>query len=228
MDGANSSILEQGLVAHWCFDHPDRLAADCSKGGYDGQPVGHVTPSAGVIGQAASFAGDAWIDVPSPFFLDGLCEASVAAFIWIDDYQQMGQLIGGGDLRGGMDPLSFQFQGGYLTNVGFEDTDRSTMIKADWDDRRTQRYVAGRWYHFAATLARTDTGSRLQIYMDGSLVEEIDEPGPRCIGYDIPMPTQIGAIHEIQTWKGAIDDLRIYRRPLSEEEVALLMAPLRP
>jgi hypothetical protein len=223
-DGANSNVLEQGIVAHWCFDHPDRPAADCSKGGYDGFIAGNVTLAPGVVGQAANFDGNSWIDVPSPFFLDGLCQATIASFIWLDNLDHMGQILGGGDPRGGTDPLSFQLEGGRLSNVGFEDIPSLTWIKAP--DEATPRFETGRWYHFATTLDTTHTGSRLQIYLNGLLVDEIEEPGARCIGYDIAMPTQIGAIHESQRWNGAIDELRVYHRPLSAEEVALLAAPL--
>lgn len=108
---ASSSSLEKGLVAHWCFDDPRQIGTDCSKGGYDGFVSG--TPSSivvaidGVVGQAAHFNGATWIDVPSPFFLDGLCQATVTAFFRVDELNHGAQILGGGDLRGGTDPLSF-------------------------------------------------------------------------------------------------------------------------
>ncbi len=220
---ASSSVLEQGLVAHWCFD--SEAGVDCSKGGFDGYVVGSIQATDGIVGKAASFDGSSWIEIPSPFFLDGLCEVSLSVFMRMDDVGNGSQILGGGDFRGGTDPLSFQFYGGRFTNVGFEDITQDTRIKADWDDD-TVRYGADQWYHFATTLAQADDGARLRIYLDGVLVEEVHEPGRRCVGYDITMPTQIGAIHGEQVWKGAIDELRIYHRTLSDEEVALLAAPL--
>ncbi len=222
---ASSSSIARGLVAHWCFDDSVRIATDCSKGGYDGFVQGSVGSIEGIVGGAGHFDGRTWIEVPSPFFLDGLCEASLSAFFRVEDLGKGGQIIGGGDIRGGTDPLSFQFYGGRFTNVGFEDIPQNSRIKADWNDE-TIRYDADRWYHFATTLSQAEDGSWLRIYLDGLLVEQVHETQKRCIGYDISMPTQIGAIHGSQHWRGAIDELRIYHRPLNDTEVALLAASL--
>ena len=222
---ASSSALEKGLVAHWCFDDSHQIGTDCSKGGYDGFVSGSERSIDGIVGQAAYFDGATWIDVPSPFFLDGLCEASVTAFFRVDELNNGAQILGGGDLRGGTDPLSFQLYGGRFTNVGFEDIPQGSSIKSDWDDE-TIRYAQDRWYHLAVTLSQQDDGSHLRVYLDGLLVEEVHETEKHCIGYDISMATQIGAIHGHQRWRGAIDELRVYHRPLSDTEISLLTAAL--
>jgi hypothetical protein len=226
---ASSSSLEKGLVAHWCFDDPRQIGTDCRKGGYDGFVSG--TPSSivvaidGVVGQAAHFDGATWIDVPSPFFLDGLCQATVTAFFRVDELNHGAQILGGGDLRGGTDPLSFQLYDGRFTNVGFEDIPAGSSIKSDWDDE-TIRYQQDRWYHLAVTLSQQEDGSHLRVYLDGLLLEDVHETEKQCIGYDISMPTQIGAIHGHQKWQGAIDELRVYHRSLSDTEISLLTAAL--
>ena len=76
------------------------------------------------------------------------------------------------------------------------------------------------------TLSQQDDGSHLRVYLDGLLVEEVHETEKHCIGYDISMATQIGAIHGHQRWRGAIDELRVYHRPLSDTEISLLTAAL--
>ena len=67
--------------------------------------------------------------------------------------------------------------------------------------------------------------SRLTIYVNGQIIQVVDSDTRCCVGYDIPMPASIGAIHGIQEWSGAIDELRIYNRPLGPAEVAFLAAP---
>lgn len=210
-----------GPVARWCFDDPDDLGADCDSH-FDAVPVG--APQAindGVVGGAVHLDGESWFDVPSPFFLDGLCSATVSAHLWLDKLEGSQQIIGGGDFRGGSDPLSFQIDGGRMTNVGYEDMTLKRGIKANWDDA-VQHFETGRWYHLAVTLQPDGDGSLLLIYIDGEFVEETRKSYSVCIGYDIPMPTQLGAIHGIQTWHGKLDELTIHARTLNADEVRKL------
>ena len=208
-------------MAHWCFDTADNPARDCSEAGYDGYYMGSLRVVEGRVGNAGTFDGETWIEVPSPFFLDGLCQATVSAFLRLEEKGPQQQILGGGDVRGGTDPLSFQLSDGAMTNVGFEDTDADLRMKADWEVNG-QLFDSDRWYHLAVTLERAEKGSRMVIYVDGEVVEEVERSAPRCIAYDVPMPTQIGAIHGSQTWRGQLDELRIYNRALSADEVALL------
>jgi hypothetical protein len=210
----------RGLVAHWCFDDESHLGADCSGSGFDSVSETTVTPTPGVIGGGAWFDGTSWIDVPSPFFLDGLCTATVGAFLWQDDPGPQQQIIGSGDQRGGTDPLSFQLTEAMLTNVGYEDTGNASWIKADRDS--VAALTPPRWLHLAVTLATEGEGSKLQVYIDGRLDRETTRLERTCIGYDIPMPTQIGAVHGTQNWLGKLDELRIYNRALDAGEVSRL------
>jgi hypothetical protein len=102
------------------------------------------------------------------------------------------------------------------TNAGQQDYAHSQTVA-----------TTGRWYHVAGTF----DGAVIQLYVDGSLEATKTHPSP--IDYDPTRPLYIARTGECApsgegdaTWdarfNGALDDLRIYNRVLTVDEVGRL------
>lgn len=99
------------------------------------------------------------------------------------------------------------------------------------DDRRYQNFKAnavlpndGKWHHFVTTVERKNT-SGLKLYMDGTLIGTFN-PTFFTNSLDSNATLKIGQTsHPMQVFlKGSVDDVRLYRRSLSETEVLQLFA----
>ncbi|MDD5063913.1 MAG: right-handed parallel beta-helix repeat-containing protein [Phycisphaerae bacterium] len=80
-------------------------------------------------------------------------------------------------------------------------------------------YGIGQWHHIAAV--RDSNNSRL-LYVDG---EEVGSNTQDVGAFDEPLRLFIGAIRPgyLKAWDGAIDDVRIYNRSLSQTEILQVM-----
>jgi hypothetical protein len=94
-------------------------------------------------------------------------------------------------------------------------------------DRVGQRSIAtinsGQWYHLAATLS----GTTVKLYIDGSLASSTSINNGSFVSIDgSSEPVRVGVIRNSSEWlyfDGSIDDLRVYDRDLSEQEIADVM-----
>lgn len=86
-------------------------------------------------------------------------------------------------------------------------------VPADWH---------GHWHHLAGTY----DGQRLALFIDGKRVAEKDHSG--AIGYS-PFPLCIGRNPEIlRALRGAVDEVRVYNRALSDAEIASAVSAAAP
>ncbi|WP_141699962.1 LamG domain-containing protein, partial [Candidatus Marithrix sp. Canyon 246] len=211
--------LNDGLVAYYPFNGD---AKDESGNGNDGTVHGNVNYAAGKIGQAANFSGSQYVSLSSDRFLDNYCHITITS--WFHHQASDAnyhQIISIGDTRGGLDPISFQFQKQKLHNFGFEDVFNKKAIKLNINSKNPliENNV---WNFLAVTLEELENGSKLTVIINDEIIQEITTSEKVCIRYDTSMETQIGAIHAQQNWVGFIDDVRIYNRALSESEVQQL------
>jgi len=87
----------------------------------------------------------------------------------------------------------------------------------DWDVPGGETLLDGEWHHYAATFDRDDVA---KVYLDGKLVSVHniqDKAG--SLGDKKVMLIGTGDV----PFEGAIDDLRLYRRLLSEDEIRRIM-----
>ena len=111
--------------------------------------------------------------------------------------------------------------------IGLEPEGESTLVVAGWsDDVATQGLIADlpasqQWFHVAATLTET----RGTLYIDGEIaVEQLLTVTPAFDDNDLYIGADMDNKSIDNFFLGRIDDLRIYRRALSIDEVALVMA----
>jgi hypothetical protein len=214
--------LERGLVGHWTFDGPDFTdkVYDKSGQGNHGYVYGSATSSVktlGVLGQGIKLDGvDDLINVGSDASLDNLYQASYS--FW-------------------MNPAEAQDDfGGILTKESWvidrQDADNSLEYyhyctsNALYGKTPANSIQLNTWQHVAVLLDGTCSSltTSVRIFIDGVLQPlsggtgvtlSADDTYSLQIG-DNPIPDPDSA------FKGSLDDVRIYNRTLSVDEVKRL------
>lgn len=204
-----------GLIAYYPFNGN---ANDAS--GYDNNGVVYgATLAADRKGNdncAYSFNGiDNYISVTNTPDHSPTTEITVSGWILVDDFSARHYIL---DKRINLTSEPWTSYALYSTNPGETQTwlasltTNSTQISV-WSPYNNN---ANQWYHL---LLKYD-GSTLYLYVDGALVQSTSQTG--SITYS-NMDLYIGtaALNQHFT-KGKIDDIRIYNRALTEEEIQLL------
>jgi hypothetical protein len=210
-----SPVSTDSLVGYYPFDGN---ANDLSASGNNGTPKGGVVwvdDRFGNNGHALSLDGTGWVHVPASPSLDIKTDITIACWIKVPLLTGIQALIYKGSSNSGYDPLLLRLEG---TEVVFRRDTASggPEVRAQISTLDTS--------HFHFVVATYDHGSGLMsIFVDGDRkVEEIHRGIPNYT--TSTMPIDIGAVDDkvFQTLHGAIDDVRIYRRALSDLEIVAL------
>ena len=217
--------LERGLVGHWTFDGPDvdwgsttAEIKDVSGGGTHANASTSMSINssltAGVIGQALQFHGvqDEWARTPSsaPFTFSNA--VSVAAWVRFDSKSGWDSIVHGGN-------------DGWITAYWLGAWLRTSPSPQNWNwsingNARIRYYTTidtDRWYHVVGTY----DGATSTLYIDGLAVDQAtDTPQTLSQGWATFGTARNGGY----PLDGAIDDVRIYDRALSAEEIKRLYA----
>jgi len=183
---------------------------------------GDVLYSPGHAGRSAEFSGEthAELDVPGAF--DRTDKFSLSLWLRYSGIQEMVILGRTEDARG----LELFLE----ESVPIGDLKRGSRLRLrmargarDAIDLRTRDYlVQGDWYHVALAYDGSGAASGAKLYLNGKLHE------PEVIRDSLSGDTGIQTSFEIgnkskgRPYKGRIDDLRIYSRPLAAEEIEVL------
>ncbi len=224
-----------GLVAHWSFD--DCTAKDVSGNGHDGTLNGNPQCVDGVIGKAFYFNGT------TDYIKTNLVQSSVAAYsisTWVklDDngvYTSIMQdrgLVGSGgkSITLGVTP-NVTGNTNYYNSISYAVEADNTLI-----GQVSQNISLSNWHHIAGVWS-TQYSNKVQaedfsLYLDGVkttystsnvlLSGESTRPVSPLTGYG---GTQIAHNDAWQSFlKGALDELKIYNRALSNDEIQSLYA----
>jgi len=211
------------LIAHWTFDEQEgKTARDGSKNEHHGTIVG-AERTAGKRGGALRFSGDA--DFVRVGDVGGTLETlSIALWVRAESHKnQWNALLFCDDWSEGDLHLSL-LSDGYV-NVAINGDSASGYHRA------SDRSVGdGQWHHVALVCDQR-LGGHLRFYVDG-------EPDHKHRLHGIEMPVRLTAVRlgGYNVWEkkpganfhGSLDDVRIYRGMLSEEQVAELAAEGEP
>jgi hypothetical protein len=215
--GATALDADEHLVGWWKFDETSgKSAADSSKKGHPGVLEGglsfetHSVP--GRIGTAISLDGkDGCVRITGFKGVTGTQPRTVAA--WIKTTKPSGEIVSWGlSDFGKMWTMSF-----IRSRVGVTPKGGYYYMKAGVHDNE--------WHHVAAVLkegAPPNLHDNVRLYRDGVLAE-IDD-----IGLLDLWPIETGDKEDVRIgWRfnGLIDDLRIYDRALSDDEIKALSNP---
>jgi hypothetical protein len=219
----SNTNLAQGLVAHFPFNGN---AMDESGNGNDGTVSGSspVPDRFGAAGRAYSFDGiDDYIRVSGSSDFD-LSALTVSVWIRADDFMSakskvvLSTLIntfadGGFQIHNSAGNVSFSYR--TVTGGSFSVTTSQVFTPAD----------DGTWHHVAGTYDYDGTNSIVHVYVDG-LPRTSDVRATTLIAYDLQDlliglnydSTAVGGSLE-REFEGSIDEIRIYDRVLSSNEV---------
>jgi len=224
---------EEGLVAHYPFDSN---TDDESENTNDGSITGNVSFVGGAQVKAAKFDGfgdRGYVTVPNSPSLTFDGQASFSMWVRIDgSYGQTGANCSGdgtdnatqvllaksGD-RIGFVLMSKVSQGGKV-RVRSKISDASISNESIAGTAAITDVDEGEWFHLTHVLDETGT----RIYVNGEPVAQDDRPADFSVSNDedMIMGLQRGKGSCLDYWwplDGALDEVRLYDRSLTEEEI---------
>ena len=216
VDGIHDAQAESKgeLVAHYTFDGDLK---DSSGKGNHGTAEGNITFEEGKIGKAARFDGSSYIEVKDSDSLD-LTDGFTFA-MWLNKEEIKSNLPYTPILNKGgsvLSPYRLDLVLGHRTpGIFLVDESRS------WSNefRSDNINISNRWTHLSVTW----DGEKARFYIDGDLKGLVKTEGTDCLKCNNEALI-IGMITDQSTaiYDGMMDELRIYNRALSYEEIKLL------
>jgi hypothetical protein len=200
-----------GLVAWYPFDDlADGVVTDATGRGHEGAcPAGCPEPTTGPLGVAAQFDGSGRY-VRVPYTPDFRTEAGFTIAVWFRfDGTESGAMVSKPYGPATNTWLLFVLRTPASTfDVAFETPPSATLS--------APAPVIGTWHHLAGSW----DGTTKRLYLDGAMVGEL----PTSVAFDLD-DVLIGADLDADVvipFVGALDDVRIYDRALSTDELVLL------
>ena len=211
--GSASLDLARGLVGHWTFDEgKGSIARDVSGRDNHGTVMGGAKWNMGIIGGALEFDGtDDFVSIPNESQFDITGSITVSAWIRVESFTKSWQaIVTKGDRAWRL------HRADTTKSVGFACSDLSRDQTGDL--LGNQVVADGRWHHVAGVL----DGTRMSIYVDGSL-DAWAASSPNISVNDYSVHIGANAQAEDRLFRGLIDDVRIYDRALSVDELQALV-----
>ena len=215
-NAAKAEIVIDGLVAYWPLDRDtidDDLVLDV-VGENDGTMNGDLGITGGQVGEALEFDGESYVDIPGTESLDFSGQEEMTVMAWVSvgtDDPVIGVVAGCcGTIvaQRDVDGWALRYDG---RNPGAE---MEFIVCPGWigdGGFGAQVFEIGEWHHLTGVVNFTE----LQLYLDGVLLNTIPFPGPiSTLGTE----TEIGWAND-GGFIGLIDEVLIYNRALSEEEI---------
>ena len=235
---------KEGLIAWYHFN--DGTANDASDNKCNGILHG-AKPAPDRSNRpdcAMSFDGKgAWIEVPSSRVYDALTEITIAGWVCPVDDQRPGRsshfLISkqpSGGLSDQHSPTSSnhggQFDLGLMVNDGLWQVYVCSQVApymcSEGHVFPLKSVKSGQWHHLAVTISREE--NRVRVYLDGQKTGDLIYTEQSQTGHILSQPTteplRIGKRKDADFdpgsnnyFNGRLDDIRIYNRVLSDEDI---------
>jgi len=209
---SNPHTWTNGLVGYWSFDGQYTTSTDGTKdvsgNGNYGQFKNGVKPIAGIVGQALSFDGvNDYVDCGTGASLNITGDITMEAWVKFNTLSGIQNIAG--------NSRSDNYGSRLIWNGS--SFDYSTYQAGDSQlTRAVYTPVIGTWYHIVVTRS----GTSAEIYLNGiditsTLASHID-PASSLVSFKIGVYSYSPTT---QFFNGLIDEVRIYSRALSADEV---------
>ena len=219
---ARAATPEVGLIAHWRFDEGQGSSAVSAADRLAPARVSGATWAPGRHGGALAFDGkDDYVDAGAV----PLDRKAMTVAAWIRPDRVRG---------GGRNPIAGKQGNGQRGFMFMVETDGRLAVEV-WKDARTPTKLrggdvltAGRWTHVAVTYSLGANGQAdARLYVDGKPVARTASAvGPIASN---TAPFEIGRYNWSRSYtahcQGRIDEVRLYSRALSADQVAALISP---
>ncbi len=211
--------LNEGLVGYWSFDEGEGgTAYDYSGNGHDGTIYGTAW-TGGVSGSALYYDGlNAYVVVPDSASIEITPDISISLWVTVgsfvsEEHPCLVTRYNAGD----QDRVWRMWIHGGTGQVGFYADDNGDDCTPSYTIYSNASLSTDTWYHITATKSGT-SGS---IFIDGALdAQENDCPATIDVTEDEPI--RMGRRNDgatIHYFDGIIDEVRIYDRALSHDEI---------
>jgi hypothetical protein len=218
--------LNSGLVGWWTFDGKNMMqnVADSSGQGNNGNLVNFAATSsvqtAGKVGQALYFAGGVngsqagtSVNVGTPSSLNISGNMTISAWIKIAGYPSSSSYI-----------ISNANSGASLEQYAFYSTSARTLA-FDVNHAVTVAGTIGsvsknRWYHVLVTRSGSSGSWTFNFYLNGVLNKSVASATDPDASQTVTIGKLVGG--GAYYFNGALDDLRVYNRALSVQEITKL------
>jgi hypothetical protein len=205
---------ESGLLGHWKFDEGQGDVAGDSSGNENDGEIWDAEWVNGTFGTALWFNGKgSHVAVPEIAGLDGADEMTVEAWVYWEGTGKYPNVITGGTWSPGGFLLFVQdHQCSFrMGRPGFS----ASKSRDQWREvgvPLVAPFAMGKWYHLAATFQRP----AIKTYVDGRQAASASWEHP--VGYrnDLLIGKWGGAVGH----RGLIDEVRVFNRALTPEEIA--------
>ena len=209
----------QDPVAHWSFDDVSGDTVPDSAGDNDGTIVGGVSVVAGTAGDALEFDGSGYVDIGKEVAELGSEDFSIS--VWIKTPENNIPILS----KGNGAAWEQNEKELYIANSGTSEGPNDGTVEivgwgVDWI-RGSERVDDDQWHHVVVTWD-VDPGEG-HVYVDGT--EGTHEVGYNGGGDNAGDTVRIGFMesgHSTGNFVGLMDDLQIYQRTLSADDVSAL------
>ena len=204
-------ISTRGLVAYYPFNGN---AKDVSGNGYNGVVNGATLAMDrfGVANQAYSFNGTSAYITSAVVNLP-VADSSRSISIWIQGDSSISAMAaigyGNGVVASNMFYINHFKTAAYLSNIG-------TGVDVGFGFWGNNTLIDENWHHIVVTYSKRD--STISLWIDGARIIQVQ----RKLNTQITNLLNIGVWQNARYWKGKLDDIRIYSRALSLNEIGSL------
>lgn len=220
MGGGSDAWMTDGLVGYWKMDESSwngtsGEVTDWSGNGYDGTAVNGATTAAGKFGNGGDFDGtNDYVNMGDVSGYDFSGSFSLSA--WIRTTQASGSypgIVGKGFLQAGTNGYGLFLGGTSGYDIAFQA--RNDMIISGASGGPVND---GKWHHVVGI--RNQDSDESRIYVDGELKDSDVTALPA--GFSNTKSFAVGSVHRsswLSPFAGDIDEVRVYDRALSPDEV---------
>ena len=207
--------IREGLVAEWTFDETSGLNANDSAGENHGALINFDSSDsqwiAGKHGGGLQFNGANYIEVPDAPSIGADLTEGLTIMAWFRSDIPLD--------AGGSGNRMLEKGNNYFFLQGVRPGGMNLLVKnggSNFTAGIGDSLEADQWYHIAGVF----DGTTASTFINGELKGSVDVPGPID---DSNLPLRIGSDDSGNFFTGAMDQVQIWKRPLSSSEIRTVM-----